>query len=326
MDKKIIEVATEVLKIEAESILNLTTRLDKKFCDAVSTILNCQGKVVVTGIGKSGHIARKIASTLSSTGTPSLFLHPAESGHGDLGVVSRQDVVIAISYGGEAMELLPIIHYCLRYGIPLIAMTGKLESTLGQAAQLVLDISVKKEAGPLSLAPTSSSSATLAMGDALAMAVLDQRGFNKENFAEFHPAGSLGARLQKIKDIMRTGDALPFLKPQTSMKDILTKMTHQSVRGAAGIVDENNNLIGIITDGDIRRFLEKNEKPFEATADKVMTKNPKVVDASEAVEKALNIMEKNKIQVLIVLDEKSSTPLKPVGMLVYQDLMSTKIN
>lgn len=325
MNKKIIEIASDVLKIESESVINLTKRLDQKFCDAVISILECKGKVVVTGIGKSGHIGRKIASTLTSTGTPALFLHPAESGHGDLGVVTNQDLVIAISYGGEASELASIINYTLRHGIKLIAMTGKPESTLGKAAGMVLDISVEKEAGPLSLAPTSSSTATLAMGDALAMAVLDQRGFNKENFAEFHPAGSLGTRLQKIKDIMRQGEALPFLKSKASMKEILTKMTHQSVRGAAGVIDEEENLIGIITDGDIRRFLEKNEKPFEATADLVMTKKPKVVDAHEAVEKALHIMEKNKIQVLIVLDSKSEFPLKPAGMIVYQDLISAKI-
>lgn len=323
-NQKIIQVAKEVLQVEAQCILDLIHRLDENFCKAVQLVLNCQGKVVVTGIGKSGHIARKIASTLSSTGTASLFLHPAESSHGDLGVISKNDLIIAMSYGGEATELHSIIHYAHRNDIKVIAFTGKPESTLGKLASLILNISVPKEAGPLNLAPTSSSTATLAMGDALAMAVLDQRGFDVNNFAEFHPSGSLGMRLRKIKDIMKGEDALPFLLPTTTMKEILTKMTSYSVRGAAGIVDKNKNLLGIITDGDIRRFLEKNDHPFQAIAENIMTKHPKTIDAHEPVEKALHLMEKNKIQVLIVQDSKSDTPLKPVGMVAYQDLLSRK--
>lgn len=323
-NQKIIQVAKDVLREEAESISALASRLDDHFCKAVQAILSCSGKIVVTGIGKSGHIARKISSTLASTGTVSLFLHPAESAHGDLGVVAKNDLIIAISYGGEATELNSIIHYAHRNDIKIIALTGKIDSTLGKAANLILNISVAKEAGPLSLAPTSSSTATLAMGDALAMAVLDQRGFDVHNFAEFHPLGSLGMRLKKIKDIMKKDDAIPFLLRHATMKEVLTKMTSYSVRGAAGIVDENKNLIGIITDGDIRRFLEKNDRPFEATAKDIMTKNPKTIDANEYVEKALPLMEKNKIQVLIVQDSKSETPLRPVGMVVYQELLSGK--
>lgn len=323
-NQKIIQVAKEVLQIESESVLALVQRLDDNFCKAVKMILDCQGKIVVTGIGKSGHVGRKISSTLSSTGTPSVFLHPAESSHGDLGVISKNDLIVAISYGGEAAELNSIIHFANRYDIKMIGLTGKPESTLGKSASLVLNISVSKEAGPLSLAPTSSSTTTLAMGDALAMAVLDQRGFDANNFAEFHPSGSLGMRLRKIKDIMKGEDAIPFLQPQTSMKEILTKMTSFSVRGAAGVVDQNKNLVGIITDGDIRRFLEKNDKPFEATAENIMTKNPKTIDAHEPVEKALHVMEKNKIQVLIVQDSKSANPFRPVGMIAYQDLLSAK--
>lgn len=325
MKNKVIEIAKNVLKIEAESILALTDRIDDSFVKAVEMMLACKGKVVVTGIGKSGQIARKLSSTLSSTGTPALYLHPAESSHGDLGVLTEQDIVIAISYGGEAIELNSILNFISRRGIKLIAMTGKLQSTLAKASDVVLNIAVEKEACPLNLAPTSSSTATLAMGDALAMAVLDQKNFKTENFAEFHPAGSLGAKLLRVKDLMKTGAALPFIEKTTSMKDILTKMTHQSVRGAAGVLDANKNLIGIITDGDIRRFLEKNQTPFSAVAENIMSVSPKTIDAGELAEKALFLMEQFQIQMLIVLDQNSANPKSPVGMLIYQDLLSSKV-
>ena len=288
--KKIIQVAKDVLQIESDSILNMVEQLNENFCQAVQMLLDCQGKVVVTGIGKSGHIARKISSTLSSTGTASFYLHPAESSHGDLGVVSSKDLIIAISYGGEAAELNAIINYSHRNDIKMIALTGKLDSTLGKAATIILNTAVKKEACPLSLAPTSSSTATLAMGDALAMAVLDQKGFTANDFAEYHPSGTLGLRLRKIKDVMKKEDAIPFIYPHTSMKEILTKMTSHSVRGAAAVIDANKNLIGIITDGDIRRFLDKNDQPFASKAEDIMSKNPKTIDAHELVEKALRLM------------------------------------
>lgn len=320
-----IQIAQQTLKIEAESILNLIPRLNDQFEKAVQLILNCSGKVILTGIGKSGQIARKIASTLASTGTPALYLHPAESSHGDLGVVSRQDLVIALSYGGEATELNAIINFVSRNGIPLLALTGKSSSTLAQAAQVVLDVSVEKEACPLNLAPTSSSTTTLAMGDALAMAVLELRGFKTENFAELHPAGSLGAKLMRVKDVMQKGAALPFVKSDTSMKEILTAMTHQSVRGAAGVIDEQGQLIGVITDGDIRRFLEKNQDPFSKKASDLMSRSPRTIDAQEFAEKALFLMEQFRIQMLIVLDQEGTNPRQPVGMLIYQDLLSSKL-
>ena len=323
--EKIISVVTDVLNIEAESILALKKRINADFFRAVELLLKCEGKVVVTGIGKSGQIARKIASTLSSTGTPALYLHPAESSHGDLGVVTEKDLVIAISYGGEASELNSIINFISRRGINMIALTGKPQSSLAKAASVVLDVAVEKEACPLRLAPTSSSTATLAMGDALAMAALDQRGFKSENFAEFHPAGSLGSRLLKVKDVMKTGEALPFIEKQTTMKELLTKMTHQSVRGAAVVLDEQKNLLGVITDGDVRRFLERNQNPFAATAENLMSRSPKTIDASELAEKALFMMEQFRIQMLIVLDHRGSAPLQPVGMLIYQDLLSQKV-
>lgn len=322
---KILERAAETLKIEADSILKLIPRLDDKFVAAVEAILKCEGKVILTGIGKSGQIGRKLASTLSSTGTPAIFLHPAESSHGDLGVISKKDLVLAISYGGEATELNAILNYISRNGIFLIALTGKLGSTLAQAANIVLDISVEKEACPLNLAPTSSSTVSLAMGDALAMSVLDVRGFKSEDFAQLHPSGSLGVRLLKVRDLMHTGTALPFVNKETSMKEILTTMTHQSVRGAAGVLDEQGQLIGVITDGDIRRFLEKNQDPFSKKAIDLMALNPKTIDASELAEKALFLMQQFRTQMLIVLDKKSENNLKPVGMIIYQDLLAAKV-
>lgn len=322
---KVLQIAQETLKIEADSILKLIPKLNDNFVKAVEAVLACKGKIILTGMGKSGQVARKISSTLSSTGTPSLYLHPAESSHGDLGVISKSDLVIALSYGGEAAEMNSVLNFLARNGIFLIAITGKPNSTLGQAANIVLDVSVEKEACPLNLAPTSSSTATLAMGDALAMAVLDQRGFKSENFAELHPSGSLGAKLMRVKDIMLTGQALPFIKKETTMKDLLTAMTHQNVRGAAGVLDEQGQLIGVVTDGDIRRFLAKNQDPFSKTADDIMSRSPKTIDASELAERALFLMEQFRNQMLIVLDKSSSTPLKPVGMIIYHDLLAAKV-
>lgn len=321
----ILQRAKQVLKIEADSINNLIPRLDDHFEKAVQLIFACQGKVVVTGIGKSGQIARKFASTLSSTGTPALFLHPAESSHGDLGVISNADLLVALSYGGEAQELNAVLSFASRRGIPVVALTGRHESTLAQAATVKVDVAVEKEACPLNLAPTSSSTAMLAMCDAIAMCVLELRGFKTENFAEFHPSGSLGAKLLKVSDLMKSGDALAMVGRQTPMKEVLTKMTHYNVRGAAVVVDENSKLEGIITDGDIRRFLEKNSDPFSATAENIMSTTPKTIDVYELAEKALFMMEQFRIQALIVLDKKSAQPLKPLGIVIYQDLLSAKV-
>jgi len=322
---EVIKTAQQTLKIEAESILALIPRINEKFEQAVDLVMQCQGKLIFTGMGKSGQIARKLASTFSSTGTPSVYLHPAESSHGDLGVIGKNDLVVALSYGGEAAELNSILAFVARQGISLIALTGKAQSTLAQAAKVMLDVSVEKEACPLNLAPTSSSTATLAMGDALAMAVLYKRGFKPENFAELHPAGSLGAKLMRVKEVMQTGSALPFVKKETTIKEVVTTMTHQSVRGAAGVLDEQGQLCGVITDGDIRRLLEKDENPFSKKAFDVMSKSPRTIDAGELAEKALFLMEQFRIQMLIVLDQKSATPMKPVGMLIYQDLLSAKV-
>ena len=322
---QILNRAKQVLQIEADSILHLIPKLDNQFEKAVELVLKCNGKLVITGIGKSGQIARKMASTFSSTGTPALFLHPAESSHGDLGVISENDLVMALSYGGEASELNALLKFTGRRGISLIALTGKIESTLAKSATVTINVSVEKEACPLNLAPTSSSTAMLAIGDALAMCVLEVRGFKAENFAEFHPSGSLGAKLMTVREVMQIGDALPFVKPTSSMSEILTKMTNQSVRGAAGVTNDEKELVGIITDVDIRRFLEKNQNPFTATAEVVMSKSPKTIDVSELAEKALFMMEQFRIQMLIVLDKNSKMPLVPMGMLIYQDLLAKKL-
>ncbi|MFN8847372.1 MAG: SIS domain-containing protein, partial [Bdellovibrionales bacterium] len=234
MSEAIKKQAFEVLQIEADAVLLLHERINETFFSAVKMISQCSGKLIVTGIGKSGHIARKLASTFSSTGTPAVYLHPAESAHGDLGIIGKDDVVLAISYGGESRELVTVLNFLARKNIPLISMTGKKESTLARSARVVLDISVKKEACPHNLAPTASSTATLAFGDALAMCVLTEKGFRTEDFAEVHPGGSLGAKLVRIGDIMHKGDSLPLVNERTSIKELLGIMTHKDVRGTAG--------------------------------------------------------------------------------------------
>jgi arabinose-5-phosphate isomerase len=311
-----------VFEIESKALNEVQQKLDESFVQAVNLILACQGKLVTTGMGKSGQIAKKIASTFSSTGTAAVYLHPSESAHGDLGILGTQDVILALSYGGESAELTQILHYASRKNIPLIALTGKKESSLAKAATVFLDVKVSEEACPLGLAPTASSTATLAMGDALAMAVLQEKGFTAEDFAEYHPGGSLGLKLlKKVKDVMHSGQALPLVTPETSLKEVFSIMTHKDVRGAAGVVNGQGELIGVITDGDIRRRLEKNEDPFLGTAKDMMNINPRTIDAAELIEKALFVMEQFQIQMLFVLDKNSLESKKPVGILHIQDLL-----
>lgn len=325
MKDQVLKQAFEVLEIEADAVTALKSRINDTFYQAVQLISSCKGKLIVTGIGKSGHIARKLASTFSSTGTPSVFLHPAESAHGDLGILSNDDVVMAISYGGESRELMTVLGYTARKNIPLIALTSKPESSLGKAAKIWLDISVKKEACPHNLAPTASSTATLALGDALAMSVLVHKGFRPEDFAEVHPGGSLGAKLIRVADLMHKGDALPVVKPTTTIKEIVGIMTHKDVRGTAGVVNDQGDLIGVITDGDIRRRLEKSEDPLNGTAQDLMNRTPKTIDQSELAEKAMFLMEQMRIQTLFVLDSQSKTPKKPIGIVNFHDLFTAKI-
>lgn len=321
-----IEEGRRVLQIEAQSILDTAERLNGSFERSVQMILDCTGKVIVSGIGKSGQIARKMASTLSSTGTPALYLHPAESSHGDMGVVGRNDLVIAFSYGGESSELAPLLGFLARKNVPLIAFTGKGESSLARAAKEVLDISVREEACPLGLAPTSSSTVSLALADALSMAVLKRRGFRKEDFAEFHPGGSLGRRLTlRVKDVMHAGESLPLVNPKEDMKHVISLMTSKDVRGVAGVVDDQEGLIGIITDGDIRRRLEKSTNPLLEKAMDVMSKNPKTIDCNELAEKAAFLMQQFRIDRLFAIDRMSPKPHKPVGLIHFQDLLNAGI-
>lgn len=316
--------AIRVFDIEARAIENLKNHSQETFSKVCDLLMSCTGKVVVTGIGKSGIIARKIAATLSSTGTPAMYVHPAESSHGDLGMIAKGDVVLALSYSGESVELANVISYCVRKDIPLIGMTGKPASSLGKASSVVLNVFVSEEACPLGLAPTASTTATLAMGDAIAMALLKRRGFKPEDFAEYHPSGSLGARLlTRVKDLMHTGDALALVKTTDTMKKVINHMTAKEVRGIAGVLDSSGHLVGVITDGDLRRRLDKSENPLEGVAQDIMSAHPKRIDASELAEKALTLMEKHNIQSLFVTE--SQDPNKPVGVLHLQDLLKSKI-
>ncbi len=318
--------AKKVFEIEAKALLDIKPRLNENFVKAVEVLHGCQGKIVVSGMGKSGLIGRKIASTLSSTGSPSIFIHPAESSHGDLGAISASDVVLALSYRGETPELSHLIQYCHRKGIKVVSITGYVKSTLAEASYVALDVSVREEACPLGLAPTASTTAALVMGDALAMALLIKRGFKSEDFAEFHPGGSLGRRLlTRVKDIMHQGEAIPLVRKTDPMKEVLYKMTSREVRGVAGVVDENDNLCGVITDGDIRRKLEKSLDPLKDSAAGMMASAPKTIDVNEMAEKALFMMEQFSINVLFVVDGTSATPKKPMGVIHLQDLLKANI-
>lgn len=323
---RIVQQGLRVLEVEALAIMGLRDRIGSNFEQVVNMIKNCDGKLIITGMGKSGQIARKLASTFSSTGTPAVFLHPAEGSHGDLGIIRNNDVIIAISYGGESPEFTGILKFVARKGIPLVAMTGKMESSLAKAAQITLNVSVSEEACPLGLAPTASSTATLAMGDALAMAVMTEKGFSSEDFAEFHPGGSLGYRLlTRVKDVMHTGEALPTIGMDAPIKQVFSIMTHKDVRGAAGIVDVQGDLIGVITDGQIRRRLEKSDDPLIGFAKDLMTTNPRTIDINELAEKALFVMEQFQINMLFVLDKESQQPRRPVGILHVQDLLKARV-
>lgn len=321
---KSLQEARRVLDIEARSILEVKEKMGDSFEQAVSMISGCTGKLIIAGIGKSGHVARKLASTFSSTGTPSLFLHAAESSHGDLGVIGHGDCIIIISNGGESPELKDLMGFISRKSIPSIAMTGNLKSTLALSSQAVLDIGVSEEACPLGLAPTSSSTATLAMGDALAMAVLLQKGFKKEDFAEFHPGGSLGRRLlTRVKDVMHDEQALPLVAETDSVKDIVPVMTSKEVRGVVGVINSQKELIGVVTDGDIRRLLSSNPEPLKVKVREIMSMNPKTILGTEMAEKALFVMEQFSIQMLFVME--NNTDRRPIGILHLQDLLKAKI-
>ena len=313
--------AKEVLDIEAEAILRIKDRLDESFEAAVRHVLECRGRIVVTGMGKSGAIARKIAGTLASTGSPALFLHPAEGVHGDLGMVTSQDVVIALSNSGETDELSAILPVLKRIGAKLISLVGRADSTLARASDVVLNVAVDKEACPLGLAPTASTTAMLALGDALALAAMEERRFTVEDYAIFHPSGTLGRRLTlTIGDVMRTDDRLAVAHQGDLVRDVLFAITKAGA-GAAAITDDLGALAGIITDGDLRRHLLSDESCLAKRAEEIMTRNPRVVSPDQFATEGMRILELHKLGELPVLDERS----RPVGMLMLKDLFRAGI-
>lgn len=296
-----LEIAKRVLRTEAEAVSGLIDKLDGGFGRAVDIIYGSGGKVVVTGMGKSGLIGKKIAATLASTGTPAFFMHPAEASHGDLGMVSSADVVVAISHSGETSEIVGLIPFLKRFSVGLIAMTGNARSSLGLAADVHLDVSVREEACPLGIVPTASTTAALAMGDALAVALLSKRGFREEDFACFHPSGSLGKRLLvKVRDLMHSGVAVPLVAPATPVINAVVEISSKRL-GLAVVTDENRMVQGIVTDGDVRRGIERWGKSFfDMSAADVMTKRPKTISADDLAARALALMERHSITSLLV--------------------------
>jgi len=320
-----IEQAKKVLRIEADAIARLIDRLDENFDRAVDLIMNCRGRVVVTGMGKSGHIANKIAATLASTGTPALFLHPAEGIHGDLGMVTKGDLVIALSNSGETEELSRMLPSLKRIGIKIIALTGNLESTLARNSDVVIYVGVKEEACPLGLAPTASTTATLAMGDALAVVLLNRKGFREEDFACFHPGGSLGKRLLlRVRDIMHTGEAVPKVSVDTLIKDAIYEISSKKM-GVTAVLDPAGKLLGVISDGDLRRWMERTEKTGEnllvKKAGDIMTHDPKVIGKDALAAEAMAIMENSSITCLMIVDADR----KPEGVVHLHDLLKAGV-
>ncbi len=318
-----LESARKVLQVEADALIALRDRLDETFEQAVQLILDCSGRVVVTGMGKSGLVCQKIASTMASTGTPSFFLHPAEGVHGDLGMLMKGDVVIAVSNSGETEEITRILPIVKRMGLKLIGMSGKPSSTLCRASDVFLDISIREEACPLGLAPTASTTATLAMGDALAVSLLLQRGFREEDFALFHPGGALGKRLLlRVEDIMHAGADIPIVRQGTSVKDALFEITAKKM-GVTAIVSGDGSLVGVFTDGDLRRSLEISLDVLHRPIDELMGRSPKRILRQNLAAKALQVMESNSITSLFVFEDEHSN--HPVGVLHMHDLLKAGV-
>ncbi len=315
-----VEQGKRVLEIEARAIGGLIERLDHRFSQAVDLLYGCAGKVVVSGMGKSGLIGQKIAATLASTGTPAFFLHPAEGIHGDLGMLARRDVLIALSNSGETDELIKLLPFVKRINIPVIALTGRVQSTLAKNSEVVLDVSVNEEACPMGLAPTASTTAALAMGDALAIALLQKRGFKEEDFAQFHPGGTLGRRLLlKVRDLMHQGDAIPRVLSHTSVREAILEMTTKKL-GMTTVVDTAGRLTGVITDGDLRRFLEKGVDLVPARAGDLASGSPKVIGPDDLAATAVQIMEQYAITSLVVLEHGQL-----VGVIHLHDLLRSGV-
>jgi arabinose-5-phosphate isomerase len=313
--------ARRVLQIEAQAIQDVLARLDTSFERAVDLLFACKGRVVVTGMGKSGLIARKISATLSSTGTPSFFLHPAEALHGDLGMLARGDAMLGVSYGGETEEIVGLLEALKRLEIPLVTLTGKIHSTLAEASDVVLDVSVQEEACSLNLAPTASTTVAMAVGDALAVSLLEHRGFRPDDFAALHPAGRLGRKLLRVEHKMHASDALPRVSPDTLMPDVIHEMSRKGL-GMTTVLQPDGRLAGIITDGDLRRLMEKHRgATLEMAAGACMTRNPQTIGPHVLASEALNLMEKRKITSIVVVDEAQGV----LGVVHLHDLWTLEL-
>jgi arabinose-5-phosphate isomerase len=315
------KLAERVLRVEAEAILGVIPKLDERFDRAIELLHACTGRVIVTGIGKSGHVGRKIAGTLASVGTPAFFLHPAEGVHGDLGMVARGDVVLALSNSGETDEMLAILPPLKRLGVSIVLLTGNPKSTLARQSEVVLDVGVAEEACPMNLAPTSSTTAALAMGDALAMVLLDRKGLTPEDYAALHPKGTLGWRsLFRVADLMHTGGAVPVVHEDAAMKDVVIEMTARHL-GVTTVVDGDGRLVGVVTDGDLRRLHLREASVLGLRARECMTREPKLVRADDLAAKALEVMEAFAITSLVIVDAAH----KPVGVIHMHDILRAKI-
>ncbi|HEX7047811.1 MAG TPA: KpsF/GutQ family sugar-phosphate isomerase [Gammaproteobacteria bacterium] len=320
-DRRYAHNGRDVIEIEAAAVAALASRLDERFERACEICLACRGRVVVVGMGKSGHIGGKIAATLASTGTPAFFVHPGEASHGDLGMITGEDVVLAISNSGETAEILTILPLIKRLGVPLISLAGNPQSSLATNADVNLDVSVAKEACPLNLAPTASTTATLAMGDALAVALLDARGFTVEDFARSHPGGSLGRRLLlHVADLMHSGEEIPKVAPDVVLSEALMEMTHKGL-GMTAIVDDDDKVLGIFTDGDLRRTLDRKLDVHATTVSDAMTPGSRTIGANDLAAEALQLMDTHKINALLVVDENQ----RLIGALNMHDLLRAGI-
>ncbi len=316
-----LRLAQETFDIEAAAVQGLKARTGEAFGRAVQAMLAVRGRVVVMGMGKSGHIGRKVAATLASTGTPALFVHPAEASHGDLGMIKAVDLVLAISNGGESDEITAILPVLKRQGVPLVAITGNLQSTLARHAEIVLDSGVEKEACPLNLAPTASTTTQLALGDALAVALLDARGFRAEDFARSHPGGALGRKLlTHLSDVMRTGDAVPRVGPDTPFPDLMREMSAKGL-GSSSIVDDEGRVLGVFTDGDLRRLIEKGVDLRQVRAREVMHANPRTIRDDALAAEAAELMERHRITSVLVVDAQD----RLCGAVNSNDLMRAKV-
>ncbi|MCI0626045.1 MAG: KpsF/GutQ family sugar-phosphate isomerase [Acidobacteria bacterium] len=314
------ESAKKVLRIEAEAITGLVDRIDHRFEAAIEALYACSGRVVVTGMGKSGIICRKIAATLASTGSPSLFLHPAEANHGDLGMIVRGDVVLAVSNSGETEELLWLAEALKRLGIFLISLVGNPDSRLARASDVVLDVSISREACPLGLAPTASTTAALAMGDALAIALSEKRGFKAEDFAHLHPGGKLGKRFQRVENLMHSGNLLPAVGTETPMRDVIYEISKKGL-GVTAVVGDGSKVVGVITDGDLRRLLQQDESMVKSTAGACMHPNPLTISRDELAAVALRMMEEKKVTSLLVASPEGVLE----GVIHIHDLWQTQM-